>query len=504
MAENRKVNDRNLVIFGIPDVPVERELSYINDELTRREVVQDAPRVKTQAPTPTAVTPTPAPFVINGLTTSPPIVNQGWVFNQDGEQSSFAVDTDNELGAGSGALWFLIRRGDGGGSFSTQPGGTLDYQVASHNPTTNTTIIQSPIQTVFPGGFSGTSTTSTDKTLYIADGKLFAGDYIEVSQGFELYDSSLPYMGVSTTPAFGSTYSTPLTSLIPIASISGHTSMVVSGTTYLVGIGSGAGGGQYAYNTETNTWSGQILGPDGVNPPSRMVCKGSYMWCSYGGDLYSATASLTPTWNFRNTDEVSFEMSSNWADIMPNTGELVVAWNFATFPGFRRGIRSYNFTTGARTDRTGIFSATGLPSTSRQFSGTADVEPSLNNFYVTAGDNCVVFSGIIRSDALGTTVYESSSSPTNKLWVAAAWVLTGSGSSLGTSATRIAEIDVSAWPSPNPLATNWQNLTYGGAETVGSKVYTWLGGFVTQSNQSGIPYIDYTAQVESWIREHQI
>jgi len=487
MGENRKVNDRNLVVFGIPDVPVEKEISYIQDELARRPVVQDAPRVKTKAPTPTAA-PAPAPFVINGLTTSPQLHMQSYVYISDNvdNTSSMGIDVDDELGYGAGTIWFLSRGSAGTGS--TLAGGPASFSLCYVDPSTQavTMVLDSVIFTIFNGY-------ADDRRMFFADGKLVLAEISNVDKDMQVFDPSLPNWGCTVSgstlvPAQTSSNSGPSAAWYP-------TSLTISGTKYIM---SSYGD---VYNPATDTWS-VVLGPDGINRATSYVSSGAYMWCNDNFDLYSAPASLTPTWTLRNTDNIA--LNTDDVAVMPNTGELIVAKNFATSPALRRGISSYDFTTGTKTDKTGIFSATGLPDTTSQFSGTADVEPNLNQFRVECADNLVIFTGGVRSDALGTTVYASHQYPTDKMWARAVWYLKGSGSGLASSATRVAETDVSGWPSSSAGADTWRNHPYSTAAVNGTTLYTWVGGTMVQEDTDTVPSGDLTVQVESWIREHNI
>ena len=482
MAENRKVNDRNLVIFGIPDVPVEREIAYIQDELQRRPVVQDAPRPQTTAPVVLYTEPS-ALLLINGLTTSPQLHMQSYSYTFD-NASSIAIDVDDELGYGAGTIWFLSRGSSGIGE--SLPGGAASYSICYVDPATSAVslAVDSINFTVLNGG-------GADRCLFFVDGKLVVSEVQNGDYDMQVFDPSLPNWGCTVVTTY---LQAAQTAASPTAGFY-TTPLTVGGTKYVM---SSHG---YAYDAAADTWH-TILGPNGTTVATSYCTNGAYMWCNDGGDLYSAPASLTPTWTLRSTDNVS--LSSSSVAVMPNTGELIVASNFAVYPAVRRGISSYDFTTGTKTDRTGIFSATGLPDETSQFAGTADVEPRVTQFRVTCGDNLVIFTGSIRSDAIGTTVYQSYLYPTDKMWARAVWYLKGSGSGLASSATRVAETDVSGWPLADSDADEWYNHPYSTAVSNGTALYTWVGGTIIQQDTDPFPPVNLTGQVESWIREHQV
>jgi len=488
MENGRKVNDRNLVVFGIPDVPIEREIAYIKDELQRRTVVADAPRPSTPAPSATPA-PIPSPLVINGLLTSPQLHMQSYVYNTDfsGNEASMGIDVDDELGYGAGTIWFLSYGSNGiGGS---QFGGPASFSISYLDPSalTVTKVVDSVNFNLFNGY-------ADSRRMFFADNKLFLSEAANVDASMQVFDPTLANWGCSI--GSGSTLNAAETAAKPsFLSAYYATDLRIGGAKYIL-----ASDG-YAYNPATDAWS-LILGPDGTTAASDYASGGAYLWCRYNGDLYSAAASLTPTWSLRNTDFVA--LSTVDVAVMPNTGELITQYNGATSPALRRGIRSYNFTTGTRTDRAGVFSAAGLPDTTSQFAGTADVEPQLSQFSIQCGNNVVVMTGSIRSDALGTSVPPSYLNPSNKMWVRAVWVLTGSGSGLSTAAVRLTENAVSSWPASDPGANEWGNHPYSSFATAGTKVYTWVGGTLVQGDNVAFPPADLTVQVESWIREHSI
>lgn len=485
MEGGRKVNDRNLVVFGIPDVPVEREIAYIKDELQRRTVVADSPRPSTPAPTPT-VTPAPAPLVVNGLLTNPQLHMQSYAYTGDwfDNMASMGVDVDDELGYGAGTIWFLSLGSVGTGS--SFAGGPASYSLCYFDPASLTaTKVLDSVRFVLFNGYADS------RRFFFANNKITLSESPNLDASMQVFDPALPDWGCSVD-MFG-VATAPQTAPKPSFTSAYYTTdLSIGGTKYVL---SSDG---YAYNPTTDSWS-LILGPNGTTAATDYVSGGAFMWCRHNFDLYSAPASLTPTWSLRNTDNVP--LSTDEVAVMPNTGELIVAYNGATAPGLRRGFRSYDFTTGTRTERAGVFSAAGLPSTAPQFAGTADVEPNLHQLTVRCGNNMVVITGSIRSDSLGTTIPPSNSFPSDKMWVRAVWVLKGSGSGLATSAIRLTQTDVASWPAFSPGAATSDNHPYSSFAIAGPKVYTWVGGTLVQADGS-LPPVNLTIQVESWIREH--
>lgn len=503
MSDFRKVNDRNLVVFGIPDVEIEREIGYIYNELERRPVAPSAAPPTIPAPFVPYVAPSSMLLDLDGLTTSPQLLYKsvsgslGNAFD-DIEDCTFVIDPNNGLGAGANALWLVP-------TFPEDPS-SAKYILVSHDKSTNTTT------RYFPNPPEYLTNTAYLLIGYVLNKyKLHAiGDKI---YGFETKphaSSSMPYFDLSqpdlgTTPDLANGNELPFTASTPTGNVQQVHKIDISGTTYLLN------NNGYVYNSATNTWSGPIAKPVGSGIfNGDLIANGQYMWAYNSGNrsLYTAQASLAPTWTLVYTFPSGFGNPSFNTEtgetvcVSPASGELFwlrqrsVVGSSPNRAHYR--LDSFDFNTGTRTIREDIFGVpNGLPASGiiydTQFSGTAPIHPQLRSTRIVAGTNFVAILGPVRSDALGTTV-DKESINSEILWVPAVWTVQGSGPTLDTVATLVTHSDLSL--DPTPTSATWGKMVYGHIEAEGNKLYTWLGWTLFEAHP--VPDVYVESRVREW------
>lgn len=536
MAEFRKVNDRNLVLFGIPDVDAEQEFGRVYAELERRPVVEDVSKPQT-AP---LASPVISLVDINGLLTNPPIVYNLAPYDFAGSIANltFGVDTNNNLGSGINSLWFctvppgLVPEYPVVGPVDEFVNYRFEQLIVSYN-TSAFTYTGNPFPP--PGEplrsnslslsvFPQTDTSGVlrwDQAMHILNNKIF---FVNKYYGYgsvwkRMYYLDLAQLDYGTTPQvlYGNTrHDMPTTAPIPVADDIGHIHKVsISGTEYLINeVGR-------VYNPATDSWSGPISGPTGPLSHRQFAANGAYMWARENLNLYSAAASLTPSWNlvhtlpssavFTDLPRFDFGYGVNTC-VSPSSGELFwfqpVQVGSSSPAVYTHTLNSFNFTTGARTTRPNVFnSPIGLPFGSIPDTSPSALMPKPDSFTgitestVVAGTNFLAILSAVRTDTVGSAVQRTSANPASIASTSAVWVIKGSGATLDAQATLITTGDttlLSAAISPPPYANWFITIPRGGIAASGDRLFTWIGSTLDTLGSGENLYIILESRVREW------
>jgi len=512
MSDFRKVNDRNLVVFGIPDVEIEKEIGYIYNELERRPVAPSAAPPTIPAPFVPYVAPSSMFLDLDGLTTSPQLIatfDRQITSFQNTQFAPLIVDADDELGAGADGLWFFL-----GNPSDTNPPLNATYYlydvIASYDQTSSTTAQHYPAP---PISFRELLANPAPRSLgdnrlyYISNSNLFVADY-------DSWTNQRPLALDFNDANLGTTYydaderevaNLPNAPDYPLITANFLYKVTISGTDYLL---SSTG---YAYNPATSTWSGPITNPSAGSGFANTTYEcfsaaGSYMWAMDGDDLYKASASLSPTWtlvySFGPSDpRPDFVAGYNrTVGIRPSNGELI--WFNSVQVGVTskqtQQLNGFDFSTSTRTTRNDIFN---YPTGIDDIYTDTPVPTMPNEFRIVVGSTFVAVLGAIRSDYFGTMLYDrypafTPSGGIRPVIIPALWTITGSGGTLQTSATLLATGDYSAFVAPDPtwdtggFENQWQRETWGGLAASGSKLYAWFGSALYEKKDSSGSIVD--------------